>query len=197
MADELKQLFKMNHMELTKIARKSVVWFEQQAFNLFEMDNIDQGDLMDSSNRRDMHVSIRPGNMYFFAYDAKTKDKLPYFDMFPLCLPFAPTANGFIGLNLHYLPYDYRIRLLDKLQDFATDDRLDNQTKLQFSWQLLMSSSRYKAVQPCVKSYLHGHVRSNFRIVRPNDWATAAMLPLERFHGSDKFNVWADSLGKI
>ena len=29
--------------------------------------------------------------MYMFRYDAKHKEKLPYFDAFPLCLPFEPT----------------------------------------------------------------------------------------------------------
>jgi hypothetical protein len=197
MADELKKLFKMHKVELEQAARKSTRWFEQQAFNLFEVQDSDHTRLLDSANKRDIHVTVYPGNMYFFAYDAKLKDKLPYFDMFPLCLPYAPTADGFIGLNLHYLPYDYRIRLLDRLMDFATDNYMDNKTKLFYSWQLLQGVSKYAAAKPCIKSYLHSHVRSDFRVVRPADWATAAMLPMERFSGSDKWTVWADSLGKI
>jgi hypothetical protein len=197
MADELKKLLKMHKVELQSAARRSMLWFEQQAFNLLEVNNASYTEMLSNSNKRDVHVTIRPGNMYFFAYDAKWKDKLPYFDMFPLCLPYAPTADGFIGLNLHYLPYDYRIRLLDRLMDFASDDKLDNQTKILYSWQLLQGVSKFKAAIPCIKSYLHSHVRSNFRIIRPEDWATAAMLPMERFSGSDKFTVWADSLSKF
>jgi hypothetical protein len=175
MADQLKALLKMHRVELEKAARKSVVWFEQQAFNLFDVQDQDPHDLIEGSNKRDLHTTLRPGNMYIYAYDAKTKDKLPYYDMFPLCLPYAPTPKGFIGLNLHYLPYDYRIKLLDRLMDFSSSETLDNKTK----------------------QYLWSQVRSDFRIIRPGDWSTAAMLPLERFAGSDKFTVWADSLAKI
>ena len=52
------------------------------------------------------------GSMYLFRYDAKFKDKLPYFDAFPLCLPFEPTNNGFWGINLHYLPYLLRVKIV-------------------------------------------------------------------------------------
>ena len=35
------------------------------------------------------------GKMYFYSYDAKTKDKLPYFDKFPLVLPIEEYRDGF------------------------------------------------------------------------------------------------------
>ena len=42
------------------------------------------------------------GKMYFYYYDAKTKDMLPYWDKFPLVIPLEVHTDGFIGLNLHY-----------------------------------------------------------------------------------------------
>ena len=51
------------------------------------------------------------GQMYMFQYDPKYKDVLPYYDRFPLVIPFEQTrrvgiaqGDGFYGLNLHYLP---------------------------------------------------------------------------------------------
>jgi hypothetical protein len=56
--------------------------------------------------------------------------------------------------------------------------------------------SRYKLAQPCVKHYLNDHVRSPFRRVEANDWATAMMLPVERFQGATKEQVWTESRRK-
>lgn len=61
---------------------------------------------------------VRPypyfGRMNFFLYDAKYKDKLPYWDRFPLVLPLEETNNGFIGLNFHYLSIPMRLKLLNR-----------------------------------------------------------------------------------
>ena len=42
------------------------------------------------------------GRMYFYFYDPKTKDTLPYYDKFPLVIPIERYPDGFLGLNLHY-----------------------------------------------------------------------------------------------
>ena len=48
-----------------------------------------------------------------FVYSPKLRNKLPYYDTFPLVLPLKNYNNGFLGLNFHYLPYALRLRLLD------------------------------------------------------------------------------------
>lgn len=196
MAENIATLLDKNHFELTSMARKSAVWFEQQAFNLIGADSLTPAEALRGDQRK-LKNNIIPGSMYFFMYDAKLKDKLPYYDMFPMVLPFALTDNGFIGLNLHYLPYDMRIRLLSKLQEFSNSKTLSPQAKLKFSWEMLSGLSKYKPAAPCVKRYLASNIHSQFRLVPPNDWATACMLPLERFAGSTKFQVWSDSIRKI
>ena len=49
------------------------------------------------------------GRMSMFFYDPKFKQRLPYYDTFPLLLPLEPMKGGFIGLNFHYLPYVARL----------------------------------------------------------------------------------------
>ena len=39
------------------------------------------------------------GRMYFYYYDPKTKDSLPYYDKFPLVIPIERYPDGFLGLN--------------------------------------------------------------------------------------------------
>ena len=113
--------------------------------------------------------------------------------MFPLVFPYAKTEDGFIGLNMHYLPYNLRIRLLDSLLVFKTNNRMDETTRLKYSWQLIDGISRFKEAKPCIKQYLAGHVRTTFRKVDSSDWATAMLLPVERFVGDSKQAIWAES----
>ena len=49
------------------------------------------------------------GKMYMFMYDRpKGKDKLPYYDYFPLTICVKRYPTGFMGVNLHYLAPRYR-----------------------------------------------------------------------------------------
>ena len=60
------------------------------------------------------------GRMYFYFYDPKTKDMLPYYDRFPLVIPIERYSDGFLGLNLHYISPKQRVILLDKLDRKST-----------------------------------------------------------------------------
>ena len=117
------------------------------------------------------------GRMYFYHYDPKYKDVLPVYDKFPLVIPMEMYSDGFLGLNLHYLdPYN-RLALLDRLLDFANNDKYNDSTKLNLSYDLLTRSRRYKLIEPCIKRYLSSHIRSSLIYIEPNSWETAIFLP--------------------
>jgi hypothetical protein len=59
------------------------------------------------------------GALYFFVYDPKGKHDLPYYDRFPLVMPLQRYDDGFLGLNLHYLPLKYRVAFMRKLMALA------------------------------------------------------------------------------
>lgn len=122
------------------------------------------------------------GKMYFFAYDPKTKEKLPVYDKFPLVFPIERYSDGFLGLNLHYLSQGERRLLLSKLDDFKTNKRYDEKTRLRLSYDLLTSTKKLSTLtRPCVKRYLFSHVRTKFIEVTSNEWENAIMLPVEFF----------------
>jgi hypothetical protein len=137
--------------------------------------------------------SIRPGFMYLFNYDPKMKDELPYYDRYPLVFPFEKTTDGFLGMNLHYIPHLYRARLMDQLYDLTNNTKYDETTKIRASYAMLNSAARYKYFKPCVKRYLNSHVRSKFLEIPSNEWDIALFLPLERFAKSSKNSVYKDS----
>ena len=149
-----------------------------------------------SDRERLRHNSII-GRMYFYFYDPKTKDKLPYYDKFPLVIPIERYSDGFLGLNLHYIHPKQRIILLDKLSEIATDNKFDANTRLRISYDYLSRASRMFEAKPCIKRYLFSHVQSRFLEITADEWDIAALLPVESFMKADKSKVFADSQGKF
>tara|TARA_R100001377_G_scaffold11248_1_gene5621 strand:- start:367 stop:936 length:570 start_codon:yes stop_codon:yes gene_type:complete len=147
---------------------------------------------------RDGKQNTRPfyGNLNMFFYDPKFKKTLPYYDRFPLVLPIERYSNGFLGINLHYLPIPLRIRLLDTLMEYSTDTNFDSRTKLKVL-------GRYKnlknvaLLKPTIKRYLRGHVKSSFRKVEADEFVVATLLPVQRFSKANEKKVWSDSRSMI
>ena len=140
--------------------------------------------------------AVLPGFMYMFGYDAKHKDTLPYYDRFPLIFPFQVTADHFMGINLHYLPLQYRARLMDALYSITTNKKFDEKTRLRISYDLLNSSAKYRYFEPCVKKYLKSQLKTRFLLVPSAEWDIALFLPLERFT-VNKSKVFKDSMDII
>ena len=188
----IKDAFERNQYDLATAAKKSRSWFEQEVMKMTRQQWTPPKIL--KGNPTEITQKILPGYLYMYLYDPKTKADLPYYDRFPLVFPFRKTTDGFIGLNMHYLPYNFRILLLDRLMIFANNKRIDESTRLKYKWQLIDGVSRYQMAKPCIKQYLSSHVKSQFRRIPSNNWATAMLLPVERFVGGSKQEVFADSL---
>ena len=141
---------------------------------------------------RDGKQAARPffGRLNMFFYDPKLKKKLPYYDRFPLVLPLEKYNDGFLGINLHYLPIPLRIKLLDKLVDFSNNTKFDESTRLNVSYQNL---KRVRLIKPTIKRYLAGKVKSRFRRVDADEFTVATLLPVQRFSKASESEVWKDS----
>ena len=138
-------------------------------------------------------TTIKPGEMYLYHYDAKHKDTLPYWDRFPMVFPFKVESNRFWGLNLHYLPLKERAMLMDALYTLSSNSRYDETTRLKMSYEVLNGASKFRLFKPCIKQYLYSQVVSNFLYIYPSEWDMALFLPVERFVGATKSQVWKDS----
>jgi hypothetical protein len=186
-------IFKQNQYDLKAAAKQSRTWYEQQA-RLLGAKSITPNKVLRSQSAR-VKSQVVPGSLYMFLYDPKGKADLPYYDVFPMVFPFKKVPGGFLGLNMHYLPYQARVQLLDRLMSFATDTKLNESTRIKYSWATINGVSKFKLAEPCVKHYLTNHVRSTFRKIDAPDWATAMLLPVEQFVGANKAKVWEDSVG--
>ena len=131
------------------------------------------------------------GKMYFFYYDAKWKDTLPYWDRFPCIFPLSRTNQYLLGLNLHYLPYDYRVELMDVLYDIENNAKSPENKRLQLSYGVLKATTQMKAYKPCIKKYLHSHVKSRFFKIPYEAWNVGAFLPVASWEKASESEVWA------
>jgi hypothetical protein len=133
------------------------------------------------------------GGMFFFYYDAKLKDTLPYWDKFPLIVPVDFYSDSFHGINFHYLDPWARAALLDKLTQFTSNKSLNADAKLKVSYNYLKSAKKYKEVQPCFKKYLYSQLRSKFLTVQPEEYEVAIFLPVQQFQKATGPEVWENS----
>ena len=167
---------------------KSTQWFR---------DKIKEFGTPSSANLiRDGKRTSKPtfGLLNMFVYDPKLKEKLPYYDTFPLVLPIEEYSNGFLGINMHYLSMPIRIRLLDRLVDYSNNDKFDKSTKLRVDYSRL---KKIDLIKPCLKRYLASNVKTKFRKVEADEFMIATLLPVQRFKKQSDSHIFAKSRGMI
>lgn len=188
--------------ELQTLSRESVRWLKNKISDLknpskIRVDISREQERYRNKNRLGYNTEFLLGGLYFFYYNPKTKDDLPYYDIFPLVIPLQKLPDGFLGLNLHYLPPKWRITFLSKLTSRAIYDANDEIKRLRVTYEILDTTRRFREFRPCVKKYLNSHVRSKILAVNPNEWDVACMLPVQQFRKAPVTEVWSDSLNQI
>ena len=178
---------------ITPRTQEARTWFRRKAQQLRR---VNRRELM-----REEEIELRnrfmPGKMYMFFYDPKTKDKLPYYDGFPLVIPVERAEGGFYGLNIHYLPPILRAKFLDGLMDITTNQKYDETTRFRVAYERLKSVRKLRFFKPCYKRYLSAHVKSRFAYVSPTEWEIATFITTADWRKSNAGNVYKDSRGMI
>ena len=134
------------------------------------------------------------GKLNMFFYDPKHKKTLPYYDTFPLVLPLEVYTDGFLGINMHYLPIPLRIKLLDRLVDYSNNTKFDESTRLMVDYNKL---KKVRLIRPTIHRYLSGYTKSQFRRIDADEFTIATLLPVQRFKKASSTEVWKESRGMI
>lgn len=171
-------------------SREAREWFRKKAREIRSTPN----KILENGDKTVTSPSI--GKMYFYFYDAKTKDVLPYWDKFPLTIVIERYRDGFLGLNLHYLSPKARGALFDKLMEYSSDKNLDDRTRLQLSYSLLKGAANVPEFRPTVKRYLNTQMKSRMLEIHPENWLPAVFLPVARFQKASNTKVWSSSRQK-
>lgn len=174
--DQFQQILKASSIQLNEARKSAIDWIKNKIKELRGNRRNPQPRIFQKSSFPEI------GAMYLFEYDPKHKDKLPFWDTYPLVIPIHYYNDGFLGINLHYLPPNARISLLQELFLHTNNDKFDKTTRINISYRLLKNFSvRLSGDNGIVKRYLYSHVRSSFNNVAPGEWIQAASLPLQRW----------------
>jgi hypothetical protein len=196
MASKLTDLVKQKTaMQLQSMSQDAYKWLLKKIQDIRKPETIAAGLKSETPTRRTLKVAL--GKLYCFYYDPKTKDDLPYYDRFPLVLVLERYPDGFLGLNLHYLPIKYRVAFLDKLMNYATWNDDENPMKIRITYDILNASRRYREFKPCIKKYLYNHCKSRILTIEPQEWDVAIFLPMQLFKGAKPQKVWNESIQQI
>ena len=192
-----KSFYRANETAKKRNTAKSLAWFRQ-----FVPKNFSRVRTARMFRDRDMWADrIIPGNMYFFNYDAKTKEQLPVWDRYPLIFPWDVWTGGdgkfgepgkqyMIAINCHYLPPRLRFEAMKALLKLRNEKRYRKSTKLKISWDVLQGLSQSNLFEHSVKIYRMDHVKSKFVKIPPRSWEMVVFLPLARWAKGSKREAW-------
>lgn len=137
---------------------------------------------------------IEEGQMILFGYNPLTKDELMFWDEFPVTVVLSVKRSGFLGLNLHYLPYEERAKFLNNLKFFVTDPKwLENQNndaEFFLTYKMAKASTKLKDYKKCIKRYYFKRMLTRVSVIQPVDWLTVPFFPLDKFKGMSRGAVW-------
>lgn len=183
---------------LGKYERRSTLWFQ----TLFGQEIVRKSRGQLTSTIQDIGRTVQTklvvpprrvdvGQLYFFGYDAKHRQTLPFFDRFPFVVVLDKTATGFLGLNFHYLPYRNRAILFDALYTHRASSTNPLSTELALTYKLLQSSTKYFGYAACVHRYRYDRCTSQLLLIGETDWDLALFLPVSLFYNATPQQVWA------
>ena len=178
-------------LDETRGQERSVSWFRKK---IREFGGNPRSISLDLVREGKRSRTLFLGRLNMFFYSPKYKDKLPYYDRFPLVLPLEKYREGFMGINMHYLPIPLRTRLLDKLYEFSNNDKFDSTTRLTATYNRMRN---IPLVKPTLHKYLYDFVETSFRRIDVDEFIVAALLPVQRFEKATDRKVWRDSRGMI
>ena len=181
-------------LDMEFLSKKSIAWLQNRMLTVRASPATLAKEIMNDGGRSG---AFSVGKLYHFAYDPLAKMKMPYYDTFPLVINLNKYDDGFLGLNLHYLPPIYRAMFLDKLSGFAVMSATDEIKRLRISYDILKAAQHYPEFKPCLKKYLYTQVKSKIMTVHSNEWETALFLPTANFRGAPLSKVYSESLSKI
>lgn len=127
---------------------------------------------------------LRTKTLVTFEYNPKTKERLPYWDKYPLVLLTEINALGWEGYNLHYMHPLERARILYEYQKNSRG--LD-------AGKMFNEFKNHRYSEFCYKKYIANNVTVPPREIPVAYWELAIQLPYEAFQKASKEHVWNEN----
>lgn len=124
---------------------------------------------------------IREGKIVLFYYEASEVD---FFDRIPLLLVLKIVPDYIMGLNLHYIPRDYRLMFLTKLNknpSFTEDD-------IQEAWEESNIPTRF--IRNAFKKYkINNNIKSKIRVFDKSDFHNVLSMTIPDYDERQEVEV--------
>ncbi len=112
------------------------------------------------------HESVKPGtklklgNLFLYAYDPKHKAILEVYDKLPLIVLLGiPKGKYIIGINLHFIPWTYRISFIKSIQNKNFRVKYIDILK---AWKKAKIPGSY--LKLAIRKYLVNRIQTNIKI---------------------------------
>jgi hypothetical protein len=122
------------------------------------------------------------GNLYFYKYDPKHKAKLLIYDKYPMAFPIKMYGDGFLGLNMHYLPTGQRKNFVKSIMEYReTSDTPKPEVNAELFRELESTKRIYDVMPQAVHRYLYKQVKSKFITILPEEYEKAVQLKIDEW----------------
>jgi hypothetical protein len=121
------------------------------------------------------------------AYDPKWKKELPFYDVIPLYILMARSGDRCWGINIHYLPWTYRIQLAKKLVQATKNKKRLKYKDIRDAWISAKIPLAYAYM--CIRCYLYSHIRSEIIEVNYDNYQKIVQDIHPKFKKEDEMTI--------
>jgi hypothetical protein len=115
----------------------------------------------------------RFGFPLMFKYSPKWASTLPYYDILPMPILLAKYPDGFLGLNIHYLPWAKRLQLAERLVRATKNRKRITYPQIKRAWNSLRLPMGYSYL--IIRRYLDSHIQSPIAVFTWETYRAAAV----------------------
>ena len=139
---------------------------------------------------------FQPGKIYIFRYENPvTEDRLKQWDLNPVVLSLGTVDGLDVGINLNYLPYNAKLRILDLIYK-SFDSKIEEQVSkapgdakgqkpiLSFNAETLQQFLNKAGLGYAIKRYVTG-LRKRSKVVSAEGWKYVPLLNLVQIKKTD------------
>ena len=188
-----------------EMTQRAIEWMRKEASSVKPPYSVIRGELLSEAEFIESS-GISTGKVVLFQYEATTDKKLKYWDAFPVVIPIEKYKDGFLGINVHYLPPSIRAFLLDRLYNFRIPKKVGSSkgmleykknVRLDVSYEKIDLSGGYRFIKPTIHRYVSAGFKSRILEIPVQGWTTVMFLPVQDFRKASKEKVWRESIAKI
>ncbi len=165
--------------------------FNKQIQNLIKIIEKDDKEVKTVKQPSKFHL----GYMYLQVYDPKWKNELPFYDVLPVYILLARKADRVLGLNLHYLPYTFRVAVAKALMKSVKN-------KNRISYKDIVSAFK-SAKAPIgmlyltIRTYLYSHIRSQIKEFNPENYEMVIKNVMPKFKKEQEQAIYKVIMSKF